>query len=163
MLVNGNWQADGVMVADIRGDDILIWVTGTSANCLSIFKPVFPGLERPDIGPLPSEHFDPVSLWWKHELLHRRAMADFPRAMSEIRADFDMLEREFLEAAPAVRRASAAEKRQFMGYCFTRAMQETEAWIARLAGRRDLSFSDAAYRAMWAKLNAEAGLSGMPA
>ncbi len=157
------WQADGVMVADIRGDDILVWVTGTSANCLSIFKPVFLNLELPDIGPLPTEHFDPASLWWKHELLHRRAMADFHLVMPEIRASFDVLEREFLAAAPAVRRGTSSEKRDLMRHCFGRAMRETEAWIARLRSRNDLSFADPSYRAMWAKLNAEAGLAGMPA
>jgi hypothetical protein len=36
-------------------------------------------------------------------------------------------------------------------------------WIERLRGRRDLTFADPAYRAMWHKLNAEAGLTGMPA
>jgi hypothetical protein len=49
-----------------------------------------------------------------------------------------------------------------MQYCFREAMRLTEAWIARLQRRRDLEFSDPAYRAMWAKLNAEAGLTGMP-
>jgi secernin len=157
------WQADGVMVADVKGEDILVWVTGTSANCLSIFKPVFLGVELPDIGPLPTERFDPRSLWWKHELLHRRAMADFDRLVPEIRADFDLLEGSFLAEASAVRRGTAEEKHQFMEHCFRRAMEETERWIARLRARRELVFQDPAYRAMWARLNAEAGLLGMPA
>jgi secernin len=157
------WQADGVMVADVKAQDILVWVTGTSANCLSIFKPVFPGIQLPDIGPLPTEHFDPRCLWWKHELLHRRAMADFDRLGPEIRADFDRLEGGFLAEAPAVRRGTAGEKRQFVEHCFRRAMEETERWIARLRARGDLSFQDPAYRAMWARMNAEAGLQGLPA
>jgi hypothetical protein len=49
-----------------------------------------------------------------------------------------------------------------MEYCFRRALEATEIWIARLQKRRDLRFKDPAYRAMWAKLNAEAGLTGMP-
>ncbi len=90
------WQADGVMVTDVSEHGILIWVTGTSGNCVSIFKPVFMGIDLPNIGPAPAEHFDPRSLWWKHELLHRRAMADFDRLVPEIRKDFDVLENEFL-------------------------------------------------------------------
>jgi hypothetical protein len=50
-----------------------------------------------------------------------------------------------------------------MDYCFRQAMQATEAWIARLRTRKDLRFEDPEYRAMWQKLNAEAGLAGMPA
>jgi dipeptidase len=158
------WQADGVMVTDVGEHGALIWVTGTSGNCVSIFKPVFMGMELPEsIGPTPTENFDPRSLWWKHELLHRRAMADFDRLVPEIRCDFDVLESEFLREAESVKRGSPGEKHDFMEYCFQRAMQATEAWIGKLRARADLGFDDLAYRAMWQKLNAEAGLTGMPA
>jgi secernin len=156
------WQADGVMVTEVDGDGAVIWVTGTSGNCVSIFKPVFLGVDLPDIGPTPTEHFDPRSLWWKHELLHRRAMADFDRLVPEIRADFDVLEAGFLEQAASVKRGTQAEKRDFMDFCFRQSMTVTEKWIARLRANRQLSFNDPAYRAMWQKLNAEAGITGMP-
>jgi dipeptidase len=157
------WQADGVMVTDVGEYGILIWVTGTSGNCVSIFKPVFMGLDLPQIGPTPGEHFDPRSLWWKHELLHRRAMADFDNLVPEIRKDFDVLEHEFLCESESVRKGTLEEKRDFMEYCFQKSMLATENWIARLRARTDLAFEDADYRAMWQKLNAEAGLKGMPA
>ncbi len=157
------WQADGVMVADVKKDDVLVWATGTSGNCVSIFKPIFPGVELPDIGPAPTERFDPASLWWKHELLHRRAMADFDGLVPEIRRDFDALEEAFLSEAPSVRTGTAGEKRDFVDSCFRRAMEATDAWIARLQARTDLAFADPSYRAMWAKVNAAAGLTGMPA
>jgi hypothetical protein len=157
------WQADGVMVTDVGPHGVMAWVTGTSGTCVSIFKPVFLGMELPDIGPYPSERFDPRSLWWKHELLHRRAMAGFDNLVPEIRADFDPLEAGFLAEAETVKRGSPAEKKEFMDYCFQTAMQATESWIARLRRHPGLKFEDPAYRAMWVKLNAEAGLSGMPA
>jgi dipeptidase len=140
----------------------LIWVTGTSGTCVSIFKPVFLGVDLPDIGPVPSEYFDPNSLWWKHELLHRRAMADFDCLVAEIREEFDPMEAEFIAQAASVKKGTLAEKRDFMNYCFRKSMDATEKWIARLRARIDLRFDDPAYRAMWQKLNAEAGLSGMP-
>ena len=157
------WQADGVMVTDVDPSGVMAWITGTSGTCVSIFKPVFLGMGLPDLGPYPTEHFDPRSLWWKHELLHRRAMADFDQLVPEIRADFDRLENEFLGQAPAVKKGATAEKAEFMEYCFRRALQATEAWIARLRSRTGLHFEDPAYYAMWQKLNAEAGLTGMPA
>jgi secernin len=157
------WQADGVMVTDVDEHGILIWVTGTSGNCVSIFKPVFMGMNLPDIGPTPREYFDPRSLWWKHELLHRRAMADFDNLMPDIRRDFDVLEIEFLSESGSVRKGTLEEKRDFMEYCFQKSMQATETWIGRLRARTGLAFEDADYRAMWQKLNAEAGLKGMPA
>jgi dipeptidase len=156
------WQADGVMITDVGSHGVLAWVTGTSGTCVSIFKPVFLGVDLPDIGPYPTEHFDPRSLWWKHELLHRRAMAGFDTLVPEIRADFDDLEAEFLEQAESVKRGTLAEKKDFMDYCFRTAMDATETWIAELRSLRGLCFEDEAYRAMWAKLNAEAGMMGMP-
>ncbi len=156
------WQADGVMVTEAGPQGMLIWVTCTSGNCVSIFKPVFPGLDLPDIGPTPTEHFDPRSLWWKHELLHRRAMADFDHLVPEIRSDFDVLEDEFLAESESVLRGSAEEKRGFMEHCFWKSMDRTEHWIARLQKRSDLRFEHTAYRLMWQRLNAEAGMTGMP-
>ena len=157
------WQADGVMLTDVGPHGVMAWATGTSGTCVSIFKPVFLGMDLPDIGPYPTEHFDPRSLWWKHELLHRRAMADFDHLVPEIRADFDRIEAEFLAQAESVKRGTQAEKKDFMDYCFRLSMDATEAWIARLRKRVDLKFEDPDYHAMWAKLNAEAGLTGLPA
>jgi secernin len=158
------WQADGVMVTDVGEHGVLIWVTGTSGNCVSIFKPVFMEIDLPEmIGPTPTEHFDPRSLWWKHELLHRRAMADFDHLVPEIRNDFDVLENEFLSESESVKKGTLEEKRDFMDYCFHKSMQATETWIGRLRARTDLAFEDLAYHAMWQKLNADAGLTGMPA
>lgn len=157
------WQADGVMVSEVGSHGVMAWVTGTSGNCVSIFKPVFLGMELPDVGPYPNEHFDSRSLWWKHELLHRRAMADFDNLVPEIRKEFDVLEAEFLSEAEPVKKGSKAEKRDFMEYCFHKAMSATESWIARLQADTMLNFEDSAYQAMWKKLNAEAGMTGLPA
>ncbi len=156
------WQADGVMVTDVGAHGVLAWVTATSGTCVSIFKPVFLGMDLPDLGPYPSETFEPRCLWWKHELLHRRAMADFEALVPEIRQEFDPLEDAFLAQAETVKRGTPSEKAEFMHHCFREALAATEAWIARLQKRRDLSFSDPAYRAMWARLNAEAGMTGLP-
>jgi len=157
------WQADGVMVADIRDRDILVWATATSGNCVSVFKPVFLGLPLPDLGPLPTETFNPQSLWWQHERLHRRAMADFAVTVPLIRSDFDELEKAFLSESVAVRTGSDREKQEWVESCFQRASTVTGRWIDRLEARPELSFSDPAYRAMWAKLNAAAGMTGLPA
>lgn len=158
------WQACGAMVTEVNTDgDIIAWATGTSGNCLSIFKPLFLGIDLPDMGPYPTEHFDPRALWWKHELLHRRAMAGFDDVVPEIRRDFDALEDEFLAAAPSVMKGTSQEKKEFVDDCFRRAESVTQAWIERLCAGPELRFNDADYGAMWQKYNAQAGLTGMPA
>jgi dipeptidase len=157
------WQATGAMVAHIQGDQKMAWVTGTSGTCLSIFKPVFLGLDLPDIGPLPNERYNPECLWWEHELLHRRAMADFEHLLPEIRADFDLVENEFMAEAESVSRGSDVVKKEFMDYCFYKAQFATRVWIDRLAARKDLHFSDPEIQAMWGTFNSQAGLLGLPA
>jgi secernin len=156
------WQATGAMVARLDGEDIMGWFTGTSGTCLSIFKPIFMGVDLPDIGPVPVERYDPKSLWWKHERLHRRAMADFETLMPEIRSDFDQVEAGFLAEASSVLHASPHLKREFTEYCFRKADYETSKWIEHLE-KMDLKFKDPAVREMWKKYNAMAALSGMPA
>ncbi len=157
------WQATGAMVAEMSTSGSMGWFTATSGTCVSIFKPVFTGVDLPDMGPYPTEQFDPRSLWWKHELLHRRAMSDFAHFVPEIRADFDMLEDDFLAQAPAVLTSSAQEKKEFMDDCFARAEQATDRWIARLSTHDQLDFDNAEYRGMWIKYNAMAGLEGITA
>ncbi len=157
------WQATGAMVTEVRGEDKIAWVTGASGTCLSIFKPVFLGVGFPNIGPMPTEHFNPETLWWRHELLHRRAMADFENLMPEIRADFDCIETEFLTEAETAARGSTLEKQEFMVYCFHKAQYAEQKWIDRLAARHDLHFARPEIEAMWKTVNAQAGLTGMPA
>ena len=103
-------RATGAMVTQARPDGTIAWVTGTSANCISIFKPVFVEVEWAGMPAPPTEQFDPRSLWWRHELLHRRAMADFDTLVPEMRAEFDRMEQEFLAAAEAIRAGTAREK-----------------------------------------------------
>lgn len=157
------WQATGAMVSEVGPKGVMGWFTATSGTCVSIFKPVFPGVELPDIGPYPHEHFNPDALWWKHELLHRRAMADFHNLVPEIRKDFDALEAEFLSDAPSVLTGTAAQKSEFVEYCFRKAEEATQTWIDRLTVRADLKFEHPAYGQMWRMFNAQAGLVGMPA
>ena len=61
-----------------------------------------------------------------------------------------------------MRRGTPAEKRDFTEYCFRARWRRPRPGSPACAGGRDLAFQDPAYRAMWAKLNAEAGLTGLP-
>ncbi len=157
------WQAVGAMVGETSSAGTIGWFTATSGTCVSIFKPIFTGVELPDMGQLPTEQNDPRALWWKHELLHRRAMTDFAQFVPEIRADFDQLEDEFLIDAPTVLKGTAKAKKEFMDDCFQRAEQATDRWIQALSSRDDLAFNDDDYGAMWDKYNRMAEFEGIPA
>lgn len=154
---NRFWQATGALIADTRGDDIMAWATGTSGNDVSVFKPVFFGVDLPDLGPRPNESFDPATYWWRHELLHRRAMADYKALMPEIRADFEKIEDGFFRDSEVVRKGGLREKSQFVTDCWASADQARDRWIAKLE-KRNYFVQDAAYRDMWERFNKAASI-----
>jgi dipeptidase len=151
------WQATGALIADTRGADIMGWVTATSGTDVSIFKPAFFGVDLPDLGPMPRESYTPEAYWWRHEFLHRRAMADYRSLMPEIRGEFERLEDGFFRESEAVRKAGSAEKAAFVAHCWREADEAEGRWIKRLEAR-NYFIENAAYRSMWDQFNRAASL-----
>lgn len=123
-LLTGS-QTTASWVADLRAHD-RHWVTGTSAPCLSVFKPV--QVAAPvDVDPaaMPTHRFDPAYRWWRHEVLHRLALRDPGRALATITPGRDALQASWLAQPPTPNRA------------FAEADALTEQWIAELSGLVD--------------------------
>ncbi len=76
---------------------------------------------------MPREYFTPVPIGWKHEFLHRRAMADYDQLMPEIRGAFEALEDEFFRDSETVRRGGKQEKADFTADCWRRPMPRATA------------------------------------
>lgn len=120
-LLTGS-QTTASWVADLRAED-QHWVTGTSAPCLSVFKPV--QVTAPiDVDPaaMPTNRFDPAYRWWRHGVLHRAALRDAGRALALIAPQRDALEASWLAERPSATTA------------FAEADALTEQWIAELSG-----------------------------
>lgn len=91
-------QTTGSMIAALGEGSPRIWATGTSAPCLSVFKPIVVDQGPFDTGPCPSpEGAERESLWWRHERLHRAVMARGYGSFEVARALFEQ-ERSQLEA-----------------------------------------------------------------
>ncbi|MGB9775917.1 MAG: C69 family dipeptidase [Anaerolineae bacterium] len=165
-------QSVGAMVAHLLPGMPIIWVTGTSGPCTSIFKPVFlGGAGLPSIRGLdqkPTGTYDPRTLWWNHERLHRQVIRDYPTRMRLYREERDALEASFLwetaEMVARYRETSPAERaeplRAFSASCFERAAAATERWLDAVANtpvrhRPPLLFSLA-----WGRFNREARFPG---
>jgi dipeptidase len=86
-------QTTGSWVSHLRpdGGPDTHWVSGTSAPCLSLRKPLwFDALSLaglPDMGAPPGKLAEPGSLWWDHEELHRLVLRDYPRLRGLIEGD----------------------------------------------------------------------------
>jgi dipeptidase len=89
-------------VSDLRSG--VHWITGTSAQCLSLFKPVRVG-EPVDIGRIPDATPDGESLWWRHERMARTVMKDPKRLAPLFLGDRNDLETRWLEYAPSGQQA----------------------------------------------------------
>lgn len=92
-------QTTASWAVDLRpGEAQTHWVTATAAPCLSLFKPV--RVEVPlALGSAPTDIAD-SSLWWQHERVHRRVMANPARLRGAFIAERDALEARWLSAPP---------------------------------------------------------------
>ncbi len=152
------WHATGAMISDAGADGVMVWMTATSATDLSVFKPLFFDAGMPDMGRAPGGTFTEGSLWWKHEKLHRRAVADYQSLKPGIRASFDVLEAEFFAEGLSVLKADARTKTQFVEHCWRRAEEVTDELIKKLETRKYFIGSPA-YREMWKRFNKEGSLA----
>jgi hypothetical protein len=146
------------MISELRHGHALHWVTGTAAPCTSIFKPVLIDVPLPAHGPMPTDRFNPGTLWWRHERLHRTALlTDFGRFLESIRGERDELETTFHARITAVLNGgTAAELRQAVEGCWTEAMAAEERWYAGL--EQTAVPAESPFVVGWTKMNRLAGL-----
>jgi len=160
-----NSQSVASMIVHLDPALPTVWATGTSAPCTGVFKPVWLEGGLPDMGPTLTAKYDPDTLWWQHERLHRVVLKNYAGRMAVYRAERDALEAEFLadaaqlvarqrEVTPENRRAALSA---FTAQCFARASEATETWAARVRevprARRPLF-----YRIAWRRANRQAQL-----
>jgi hypothetical protein len=141
-------QTTASWVADLRDGDHH-WATATGAPCTSLFKPV--DVTAPvDLGPEPTDRFDPATLWWRHERLHRVTLAAYGARMATYRAARDAVEARWLDARPTARDAFAEAD----------ALEET--WLAGAAARRGRDERPAWVRRRWREADRDAGFDRYP-
>ncbi len=137
-------QSVAGLVSDLRPRDdgnsgAVHWVTGTSAPCTSVFKPVFIDAGLPPQGKRPGDRADPTTLWWRHETLHRAMVqGDYAVAMTWFRPERDALEAEFRTRVEAVIALPGADgtkaRRRVAEACWKDAAAAEAKWTARASG-----------------------------
>ena len=124
-------QSTASMVVYLDGDSPIIFSTGTSAPCTSIFKPMWVGVPTPP-GAVPTSQADSDSLFWSHERLHRATLLNYPERIKVYASERDELEAKFTQGALNLTKASAKEHAEFSAECFRESAQAEADWLRRV-------------------------------
>jgi dipeptidase len=146
-------QSTGSMVSHLQGTQSTHWLTGTSAPCSSIFKPVWLDSGLPDQGPSPAGRYDGASLWWRHEVLHRELLRDYPARHAAYRDERDALEGSFVGTARDHETKSIADRAGFSARCFKVADESLQRWLDRVRQEQPRRNTSMLYRLAWRGFN----------
>ncbi|MBX3490104.1 hypothetical protein [Parvibaculum sp.] len=132
-------QTTASWVAELGEGRAVHWLTATAAPDTGIFKPVFfgPGFEGaglPDFGPAPGDAFDARTRWWRHELLHRAVLRNYPERLAAFAGERDRLEASFVARVEALlaRGGSAAEAGALAAAIWREADAAEERWLSKV-------------------------------
>ena len=134
------------------------WLTGTSAPCTGVFKPVWMDAGLPVLGASPTERYDAATLWWRHEALHREVMRDYATRLACYRDERDELEDRFMKGVYAAGKPPAHVRRKISADCFREAHDATEQWYKRVHAIEPKRRPSAYYRLAWRNVNRKAGI-----
>lgn len=153
-LARNATQTTGSLVAWLKPDRQTFLVTGTAAPCTAIFKPVWFGENvLPELGPPPNGTYNPDSLWWFHETLHRSVLEDFERRLESFRKQRDELEKSWFNRADDV---AEHQRWEVTRSAFRQARGKTTEWIHQVRSMPVTRRSKGIYRRYWEKQNKKA-------
>jgi dipeptidase len=127
-------QSTASMVVYLDKNKPLIFATGTSAPCTSIFKPFWmDAASALGLGPAPTAQAD-ASLYWTHEKLHRATLLNYPERIKTYAADRDEMEQRFTQGALKLQNvsASAKERSDFTNQCLADSLTAEAEWLKRV-------------------------------
>ena len=111
-------QSVGSMISQISEKNNLHWLTGTSAPCTGIFKPFWFDTTLPAVIGEPKGEYDPDSLFWQHELLHREILKGYSSRIKIVKEDLELLQTRILEEATKLSSASQEEREKLVRRSF---------------------------------------------
>ena len=149
-------QSVGSMIVHLNDKARTAWVTGTSAPCTSLFKPI--NLDAPDLPSYeaPGEKYNHKSLWWKHERLHRTILKDYPNFINLIKQDQHIFENDLVEQYTT---AEENQKKIISFKAFKTADLITNKWLRKIEKNFKVKFQPKnTYKKYWDYQNSKSKL-----
>ena len=148
-------QTVGSLIAHLKPDIQTYWASGTSAPCTGIFKPVwFEGNVVPYCGPVPDGIFNPKTLWWHHEKLHRSVLLDYPTRIAAFKKERDDLEQLYIKQALNPEHGSRFNLSETI---FEQTREKTTKWTSHVENLPIRSRSRVFYKRYWKNQNKKGG------
>ncbi len=148
-------QTTASLIADLEINSTLVLATGTAAPCTGIFKPVW--IDAPlDLGKVPTSGYDPATLYWSHENLHREVLKNYQPRLNAFREQRDALEAEFIQGALERREASKEERQRYSQACFQQAAEAESGWLKTVQALPENQ--PLLHTAAWNGINKKAGM-----
>jgi len=141
-------QTTASMVVEQDQNELIVWVTGSSAPCLSIFKPMSLDQELNYFGQSPELYYDNHSYWWQHEIIHRMILKDYPKLSPEFLQEANDLENSFLN-----RMGEFNGQIELIADCFDEALIFQKKWVEKLQEETIKDTTNFLYRMAWNKNN----------
>ncbi len=149
-------QSVGSMVTHLSGNGNTAWVTGTSAPCTGLFKPISMAEPNLPVESIPGAKYDVNSLWWRHEKLHRSILQDYPVRINLIKEEQREFEKTLINNFPA---STSSEKTDITLNAFKNAGALTTKWLTELNVSTVLSHNKFLYHRYWKKQNRNAHIT----
>jgi len=151
-------QTTASMVAELAPSSFsTVWLSGSSAPCLSLFKPFFTDAWQPSESPSnPSTSAPNDSHWWRWEEWHRMALRRYPAARRLWQDQVEPLEREWTELASQAGSWDCARRRSFSREALVRSDSLVVSMKERLRNS-DRSSVGWLYGLKWRLLDRQAG------
>jgi len=124
-------QTTSSWVAQLGPSRCTHFVTGSSAACTSVFKPLWVDAPPSGVWGPAVDRYHPSSVWWRHERLHRRALPRLRSFLTVFGPQRDGLERRFVTRAREI--ASAQAGGALTAACLDEVERLEREWLQRLA------------------------------
>jgi hypothetical protein len=151
-------QTTGSLVVYLHPERPTLFVTGTAAPCTSLFKPLWLDTPLPEPQPTPAGAYDPQTLFWRHERLHRAVLRDYPARLACLTAERDRMEKDFVDAALIYASRPAVERTQFVADCLAEAAAAEERWLDQVSAIPPRGRNPVLYERAWAGFNRAAAM-----
>jgi len=155
-------QTVGSLVSHIKKNIQVHWVTGSSAPCISTYKPIFfprPGLTKKLT--LAGAQFNAESFWWMNEKFHRLVILDYQKRLQEYKTERDKQEEILTEKVQNLllkisdnpNEQEIEEMGKITRDAFSRNIQIVQKWTKIFQESTIEEKTNLWYRMFWAKQN----------